>query len=186
MKNIILTICLSAYTLLSFGQKSLSDIKFSNSQLEEINPSSFSDIEAAQEIKFKSSNGLNIPMKLISNYKSKPYLLKGSDDLLQLTLIWNSESLEKWDEKVGGMIETFSPTYEDKTYKIERFTEFGDYEGSKFVIFFTKDQKLGNRSYVLYKNSHKKIGFFMIYLSALSDKDKIENMRKVIRNMKFD
>ena len=184
MKTIVISIFyVLVMNLFGFSQTMLTDIKFKNLYLEKVDISKISDIKAYQKEKFKNPKGKFTNLTLVSNEKSQTYKLKGTDDLLQITSVYNNEALEKWDKTVAASIETFTMVYEKG---IERYTEHINTKNYKSVIFFIKDYKLGNKNYILYKNTDKNIGFFITYISNSPDSVKIDNMRKIIKAMKFE
>ncbi|WP_257669169.1 hypothetical protein [Parapedobacter tibetensis] len=184
MKNLMITTCLILSIFFCFGQKTLSEVNLKNEQLEEISSSSIPDIQAYQREKFKNPRGgFFTAVELGLGEHSKIYKLKGSDDLIQITPRLNKELVANWDKAVLGYVETLTPVSHNN---FERYTEHINNQNSKAIIFFIKDYKLTNSNFILYKNTDKKIALLITYISNSPDDVKIDNMRKIVNDLKIE
>lgn len=182
MKNLILTITISAFSLLSFAQKSLNQVRIKNPMLEEISASLISDSKAYQKERFKSSKSTIMDIGTKSSPNSKFYTLKGGDDLIKITAKTDKGLLESWERTLPTLMETFTPLLPG----MSRYNETLTGKGYKATFFFVKDYKLNNWNHIVYKNTNSNITLYINYISNSPDSVKIENMRKIIQGMNFD
>lgn len=90
--------------------------------------------------------------------------------------------LENWEKEVPGYIGTFTLLSPGTERYIEEMTGVGFKAG----IFFVKDYKLNNMNRILYRNTTAGITFLIQYISNSPDHFKIEAMRKIVKEMKFN
>ena len=159
----------------------LSEVNLKNTQLEEIDPSSIPDIEAYQREKFKNPRGRFTSTTIKSGGFSKLYKFKGSDDLIIIAPRLDKELIENWNKAILGYLETYMITSSDDGY-----IEHINIGNAKAVIFFIKNYRRGNKNYILYQNTKQKVTFFIIYISNSPDSVKINNMRNIIKEMRFE
>src|SRR5690606_6019936 len=183
MKNTIVLICLLFSISGCFGQKKLSQVNLSSNLLEEIDPTSIPDIKAYHTEKFKQPKSkFKSDIKLRSNEYNRPYKLRGSDDIIMITSRLYEGAIENWDKDVKTAIEMFTPLYEGT----DRYIEYIEGSGFRSAIFFTKDYKLGNTNYISYINKKIGIVLWITYISNSSDEVKIDNMRRIINNLRIE
>lgn len=73
-------------TVMSYGQKTLSEYTIKSTLLEQIDPSTIPDIQAYQRDKFQSPKGAGFfSVQLLSNEYNRVYRLKGKDDLVLIS-----------------------------------------------------------------------------------------------------
>lgn len=168
----------------SYGQKTLSEYRILSNWLEQVDPSSIPDLQSYQRAKFKDARGNKLfEVEFQANKYNHIFRLKGQDDLVLLSQRLSDELVNDWDKAVPRYIDSFAPVDQDNGY--ERYSERINNDAFEAYIFFTKNYKLSNANFALYRDKESKLILFITYLSNAADEVKIANMRNIIRDIKF-
>ncbi|NGF58350.1 hypothetical protein G5B00_17780 [Parapedobacter sp. SGR-10] len=181
MKNILIIICLVFLGSYCFGQKMLTQVNLKSELLKEIDRSSLADIQTSLNKRQKTA-GFPVSLQLISNERVKVYRVKESEDLVQIMSITREDELNNWDKKVRISIEMYAST----DGQMERYVENINGKDFEAVSFFTKGNYRGKNNYALYRSKAKEIALFITYITHSPDDVRIENMRKIIKDIKIE
>lgn len=181
MKNIIMILFLSGWTMYCVGQKTLNEVRMTSKLLEEVPRTNLSVVQASVDSKKKTA-GLPATSKLVSNERTKIYHLKGGEDVVRMISLTHRESLNNWEKELGTFIEMYAP----EEGGMERYVENIKGDDFEAVSFFTKSNFRGKDSYALYRNKGKGIALFIVYMTNASDNIRIANMRDIINDLKIE